>query len=85
MKWNPTSTVYSNNAPYFGGNHYIYVFGHNKDNTPPASVPIDTINIPRYDFGKKINQILSLIFSNKVLHNACTAVNNSKSYPLNLL
>lgn len=43
MKWNPTSSTYSvNGEPLFGGQHYVYVFGHNAT---------DTNSCPRYDEG----------------------------------
>jgi hypothetical protein len=72
MKWNPTqnqtATTYSLpwdttgqvGSPVYGGQHYIYVFGHNKDNdgTPLTFTPNDTINVPRYDGCKRIRQIL---------------------------
>ncbi|MBK7667892.1 MAG: hypothetical protein IPJ32_11475 [Sphingobacteriaceae bacterium] len=65
MRWNPTSRVSSNtydNA--FGGRHYIYVFGHNKDATygpimnGPFAGAVSLTNTPigagRYDAGKQI-------------------------------
>lgn len=43
MKWDPTSNMYSANGDLlFGGQHYIYVFGHNFD---------DTAHVGRYDGG----------------------------------
>src|SRR3989304_3108877 len=34
MLWNPTSTIFNqNNEPIFGGQHYIYIFGHNGNST----------------------------------------------------
>jgi hypothetical protein len=61
MKWNPTAALTGstpwdtiNPAPVFGGQHYIYVFGHNKDNDPGTPTPNDTINTPRYDAGSFI-------------------------------
>ncbi len=74
MKWNPTSnkTASTYNLPWdsagqafgspvYGGQHYIYVFGHNKDNdgTPLTNTPNDTINVPRYDSCARIREILS--------------------------
>jgi hypothetical protein len=73
MKWNPTSneTAKTYNLPWdsvgqgygspvFGGQHYIYVFGHNRDNDPTslALTPNDTVNVPRYDRGKRMREIL---------------------------
>jgi hypothetical protein len=67
MKWNPTSKV-TDSVPYagvthpdtigpvFGGQHYIYVFGHNKDNAGT-----DYINVPHYDAGFVIDSVLSLL------------------------
>jgi hypothetical protein len=66
MRWNPTSTIASNtydNA--FGGRHYIYVFGHNKDAVYSGTLSgssfggLSTLtNSPigagRYDAGKAI-------------------------------
>jgi hypothetical protein len=47
MKWNPTSQKYKNDNPadsvYFGGMHYLYIFGHHGDN---ASGKAD---VPAYD------------------------------------
>jgi hypothetical protein len=69
MIWNPTSTVLapvSSNSylePIFGGKHYIYVFGHNGEqkylNTDQYA-PNKTRNIPRYDKGKLIYELLGL-------------------------
>ncbi|TAL61278.1 MAG: PKD domain-containing protein [Bacteroidetes bacterium] len=74
MIWNPTGTKYASTynlpwdttgqpfgSPVFGGQHYIYVFGHNRDNdqTPLTNTPNDTINVPRYDRGKRMREILS--------------------------
>lgn len=72
MKWNPTANKTAVDyslpwdstgqvgSPVFGGQHYIYVFGHNKDNdgTSLSLTPNDTINVPRYDGCKRIREIL---------------------------
>jgi hypothetical protein len=73
MKWNPTANETAKNynlpwdsagqafgSPVFGGQHYIYVFGHNKDNDPTSLTltPNDTVNVPRYDGGKRMREIL---------------------------
>jgi hypothetical protein len=52
MQWNPTRTINAtpSGAPRFGGMHYIYVFGHNNDDT--------TNFIQKYDFGSKIRRLL---------------------------
>lgn len=54
MIWNPTSTVYSgtpaNPDPIFGGQHYIYIFGHNTDMAN---------EVPRYDAGQFIRNKLA--------------------------
>lgn len=76
MKWNPTSnqTASTYNLPWdsagqafgspvYGGQHYIYVFGHNKDNDPTGTIntPNDFINVPRYDKGKRIREIMDTL------------------------
>ncbi len=70
MKWNPTANTTSTDSlpwdsqgqtgsPVFGGQHYIYVFGHIKDNDSVGSpTPNDFINMPRYDAGKFMDSIL---------------------------
>lgn len=30
MKWNPTSSIFENNNPVFGGKHYVYVLQHTE-------------------------------------------------------
>lgn len=46
MKWNPTSTVTNaNGAAILGGQHFIWVFGHNLNGAS---------DVPKYDFGKHI-------------------------------
>jgi hypothetical protein len=59
MKWNPTSSTYSQGFdPLFGGKHYIYIFGHNySTSTSSLYPPTDPLmarqlrDIPRYDNG----------------------------------
>ncbi|TAL60051.1 MAG: T9SS C-terminal target domain-containing protein [Bacteroidetes bacterium] len=78
MKWNPTAnqTAQTYNLPWdtvgqpfgspvYGGQHYIYVFGHNKDNdgTGTANTPNDFLNVPRYDKCKRIREILDTLSS----------------------
>ncbi len=62
MKWNPTSSKYAANGdPLFGGKHYIYIFGHNGDATfasTDAYMPNALRDIPRYDKGKAIHDLL---------------------------
>lgn len=70
MIWNPTSSfgnppsntnIYG--EPIFGGKHYIYVFGHNGDFKYGATDPYAANklkNIPRYDNGKVIRDLLDL-------------------------
>lgn len=62
MKWNPTSTKFSANGdPLFGGKHYIYVFGHNGDGVYPSTdpqIPNGLKDIPRYDNGKTLHNLL---------------------------
>ena len=50
-------------SPVFGGQHYIYVFGHNRDDDPTgtANTPNDYLNVPRYDQGKRMRQILDTL------------------------
>lgn len=62
MLWNPTAnerTFFG--EPLFGGQHYIYVFGHNGN----ARFNSGTLNgelkdVPAYDYGKAIQKILTL-------------------------
>ena len=63
MKWNPTSNYFSDNYTgqnnrevYFGGKHYIYIFGHKADNTQYI-----TSNSPAYDEGNWVKSKLSTI------------------------
>lgn len=67
MIWNPKAATTgavpwtaSASSPVFGGQHYIYVFGHNKDNDPSSPTPNDLLNIPRYDKGNAIRTILAM-------------------------
>jgi len=67
MKWNPTSAttdsipwIAGTKGPVLGGQHYIYIFGHNNENTPAGVTPTDTINVPRYDKGNRIREILAM-------------------------
>lgn len=62
MRWNPTSTGLVNNEPVFGGKHYIYIFGHNKDGHYSASdalLPGQLRDIPVYDQGVAMYQLLN--------------------------
>lgn len=63
MKWNPTGSLYAPTGdPLFGGKHYIYVFGHNGDATFASSdalLPNALRDIPRYDQGKTIRDLLN--------------------------
>ncbi len=61
MKWNPTSVSVgkvpwdtSLSAPVFGGQHYIYVFGHNNKHS------FGDPNVPRYDAAHYMDSVLSL-------------------------
>ncbi len=62
MLWNPTTKVFSYPGydPLFGGKHYIYVFGHNGDKTYSADPQMANglKDIPRYDEGKTIHDLL---------------------------
>ena len=55
MKWNPTSKYYNaaKDTFFFGGKHYIYVFGNNAHYSDP------TKNMPRYDYGAYIRSKLN--------------------------
>lgn len=56
MIWNPTLQSYKGNNPldsvYFGGMHYIYIFGHNGDNA------FGKADVPAYDQGAFIAKML---------------------------
>jgi hypothetical protein len=62
MRWDPTSTNYTNgNVPVFGGKHYIYVFGHNGNIHWPSTDPLlpnELKDVPRYDKGAAIYKML---------------------------
>lgn len=64
MKWNPSANVFSfpGFKPIFGGKHYVYVFSHVADQkqlpTDPQ-LPSGPKNIPRYDGGYTIWQLLN--------------------------
>lgn len=69
MIWNPTTSTMDFNSsakfgnPLFGGKHYIYVFGHNGELTYLGSDPYkpnQLRNVPRYDKGKFIHDMLTL-------------------------
>jgi hypothetical protein len=69
MLWNPTSSLLNPNStlkylePIFGGKHYIYVFGHNgelKFQPTDMYAPNQLKNIPRYDKGKRMYELLTL-------------------------
>ncbi|HEY0029616.1 MAG TPA: hypothetical protein VGC65_02570, partial [Bacteroidia bacterium] len=60
MMWNPTGTKYLGGNPSFGGKHYIYVFGHNGDNTYPSTdtyLPNGPRDVPRYDNGAALHNL----------------------------
>ncbi len=71
MKWNPTANVGtsakgnvftpSEQNILFGGKHYIYVFGHNGDATYSSDALMGNglKNIPRYDAGKTMHDLLA--------------------------
>ncbi|MDQ3108647.1 MAG: T9SS C-terminal target domain-containing protein [Bacteroidota bacterium] len=76
MLWNPTNNERSQfYDPLFGGQHYLYIFGHNGNeryggvsplNTPPySSYSITALNgelkdVPAYDHGAMMMKILNL-------------------------
>ncbi|HOC16169.1 MAG TPA: T9SS type A sorting domain-containing protein [Bacteroidales bacterium] len=54
MLWNPTSTLYENNQPIFGGKHYVYVMQHTQ-----IIIQGDSIyEFPAYDGCRYISLIL---------------------------
>ncbi len=66
MLWNPTANERSTfGDPLFGGEHYIYVFGHNGNArypNPYASVPYlngELKDVPAYDAGKMMMKIMT--------------------------
>ncbi|CAN5769006.1 hypothetical protein BH11BAC7_BH11BAC7_17270 [soil metagenome] len=61
MLWNPTANERSNFFdPLFGGQHYIYVFGHNGNDRYPNPNPVAPAyagqlkDVPAYDYGAMI-------------------------------
>ena len=64
MLWNPTSNERSTfGDPLFGGQHYIYVFGHNGNARyiPSYSIPYlqnELKDVPAYDYGRMIMKIM---------------------------
>lgn len=62
MKWNPSSNTMSSlgDAILFGGKHYIYVFGHygNASYTGDAQMGNGLSDVPRYDGGKTVHDLL---------------------------
>jgi len=66
MIWNPTDQKFKNNnsldSVFFGGMHYIYVFGHNGDNVAGKT------DVPAYD---------GCAFIAKMLDSAATLNNNT--------
>lgn len=83
MIWNPTSNV---NSPYvyaMGGKHFIYVFGGNAINTKYTPAVGSTpkweayflgkeVGVGRYDYGKKVIDILTNFFTNDIIKNGLT-------------
>jgi hypothetical protein len=64
MLWNPTAHQNSTfGDPLFGGQHYIYVFGHNSNATylPSSGVLANSLKgVPAYDYGAAIVRIITL-------------------------
>ncbi|MCX6296224.1 MAG: T9SS type A sorting domain-containing protein [Bacteroidetes bacterium] len=77
MKWNPTSTRYASNGdPIFGGKHYVYVFGHNGDAVYPATdaqLPNALRDVPRYDQGKVLHDLLNAAANTFVISSTGTS------------
>jgi hypothetical protein len=96
MLWNPTSAVHAPYPFAFGGKHFVYVFGGNsiqsvyKDSTtgsaspPKWDVKYDGMpyGVGRYDYAKKIMNILNLYFTTEVYNDAMGGAN---LYPLNTI
>lgn len=56
MKWNPTSGLVSNFGDIlFGGKHWVYIFGHNRDS---VSSIYGRIDCPAYDGGAWIKEAM---------------------------
>ncbi|MBI3509220.1 MAG: T9SS C-terminal target domain-containing protein [Bacteroidetes bacterium] len=63
MLFNPTADEYSDfpyQYPLFGGQHYIYIFGHNGNaRYTTGALNGELKDIPAYDYGKAIMKIMS--------------------------
>jgi hypothetical protein len=64
MLWNPTANEYGGTpfAPsvLFGGEHYLYVFGHNGNTRYTSGVFTGELkDVPAYDMGKMIHKIFT--------------------------
>lgn len=66
MLWNPTANERSNfYDPLFGGQHYIYVFGHNGNERYPTPYSLGPNynnrlrDVPAYDYGAMIINIMT--------------------------
>jgi len=57
MKWNPTENLITKADTVFGGKHYIYILGHNSD---------DSDRCPAYDEGKFFHDQLNTTYFNKL-------------------
>jgi hypothetical protein len=66
MLWNPTSNERSQFFdPLFGGQHYIYVFGHNGNDRYANPYSVSGLSgqlkdVPAYDYGAMIMKIMTL-------------------------
>jgi hypothetical protein len=72
MLWNPDANMWDFPNPIFGGKHYIYVFAHVADQTQAANdayLPKGPKNIPRYDAGLALWQLLDAEKRDKFLGN----------------
>ncbi|MGZ3865762.1 MAG: hypothetical protein ACXVC2_04585 [Bacteroidia bacterium] len=72
MIWNPTSNVHSPYPFAFGGKHFVYVFGGNSVQGKfkdigvynwEAALDGDDYGVGRYDYGKKMMNILTKFFN----------------------
>ncbi len=58
MKWNPTANVANNMGELlFGGKHWIYIFGHNRDS---INTMYGDVDCPAYDGGKWIKETMQI-------------------------
>lgn len=61
------------NDPVMGGKHYVYIWGMDKPNDIPASLPLKDLNSPAYDGGKYLYNSLKFItnLTNESIQGVC--------------